>query len=116
MSEQPPPLPNAGPTPEAPTLAPSKTRQIALAFQSVFGQPSRRSNDQRIVLEHLRKCCGRDAPIFQPDKNGNFDPLRAAQIDGAQTQYLIVKRQLAIARKLSEVEKGKPKVKTKRDE
>ena len=113
MNQDDPPLP-----PLAPGLRPTeemivtKRRRLAAAFQGVFGQPNRRSADQKMVLEHLREMCGRDKAIFQPDRNGNFDPLRAAQTDGAQTQYLIIKRQLAIAR--HEDDKAKTKPKTKR--
>lgn len=106
MSETPP-----LPLPQATEQAPSQARRTALAFQSVFGQPIRRSADQRIVIEFLREACGRDRPIFQQDKVGNFDPLRAAHIDGAQTQYLIIKRQLTRARRLLEADKPKVKVK-----
>jgi hypothetical protein len=106
MSEQTPPMPTA----EAPN--PSRARRLAKAFESVFGQPTgKRSADQRLVLAHLRESCGRDRPIFQQDKVGNFDSLRAAHIDGAQTQYLIISRQLRVAKRLDEVEKPKAKVK-----
>jgi hypothetical protein len=71
----------------------------------------KRSADQSLVLEHLRLMCGRDKPIFREDKEGRFDPLRAAHVDGAQTQFLIIKRQLEIARKLVEADKPKAKVK-----
>lgn len=91
---------------------PSEARRLALAFQSVFGQANRRSSDQRIVIEHLRERCGRDRPVFLPDKAGAFDPVRAAHIDGAQTQFLIIKRQLGIARKHDEG--AKPRVKVKK--
>lgn len=77
--------------------AQNKALRLAKAFESVFGQAARRSSDQSLVLDHLRKSCGRDFPVFQQDKIGNFDPLRAAHIDGAQTQFLIIKRQLALA-------------------
>lgn len=87
-----------------------KTKRLAEAFQSVFGQPAKRSSDQRLVMEHLREMCGRDKPVFQPDKNGTFDPLAAAHRDGASTQYLIIKRQLVIALKNLEVKK-KPEAK-----
>jgi len=63
-----------------------------------------------MVIEHLRRCCGRDMPVFVADKEGRFDPLRAAHIDGAQTQYLIIKRQLAIAASVEQPTK-KPTVK-----
>lgn len=86
-------------------------RRRAKAFEAVFGQPARRNADQRLVVDHLRAMCGRDSAVFQPDAAGNFDPLRAAQKDGAQTQFLIIKRQLSIARKTTD---EKPKVKVKR--
>lgn len=109
MSEAP-PLPGAQPAEEP--IAP-KAKRLAMAFLSVFGPANgKRSADQRLVLEHFRLMCGRDKPVFQVDKNGNFDPLRAAHIDGAQTQYLIIKRQLAVAQKLTAADK--PKVKVKR--
>ena len=92
------------------TAAQEKARRLAKAFENVLGQPEHRSTDQQLVMEHLRRQCGRDFPIFQQDKNGNFDALRAAQIDGAQTQFLTIKRQLALAKTYgSEVKK--PKVK-----
>lgn len=93
------------------TAEPSARRRLAKAFEAVFGQPTRRNADQRLVLEHLRMMCGRDSAVFQPDTAGNFDPLRAAQKDGAQTQYLIIKRQLGIARQTTD---EKPKVRVKR--
>jgi hypothetical protein len=84
----------------------SHARRLALAFQSVFGQQARRSSDQRLVLEHIRKCSGHDGPIFQTDKEGRFDPIRAAHLDGARTQFLIIERQLEIARRPTD---SKPK-------
>lgn len=89
----------------------TQARRRAKAFEAVFGQSTRRNADQRLVIDHLRMMCGRDSAVFQADSVGNFDPLRAAQKDGAQTQYLIIKRQLAIARKTTD---EKPKVKVKR--
>lgn len=96
------------PIPESAQLG--KAKRLADAFQGVFSQPDRRSSDQKIVMEHLREMCGRDRPIFQPDKNGTFDPLAAAHRDGAATQYLVIKRQLAIALKNAEPKK-KPEAK-----
>lgn len=110
MSESlPPPLPSApGEQTEA---AKSRASRTALAFEGVFGrEKGPRSSDQRLVLDHLRLMCGRDGPVFDADKVGNFDPLRAAHRDGAQTQYLIIKRQLRIAAKLgTEKKKVVPK-------
>lgn len=109
MNEHP-PLPSQQEQP-AELEKPSIALRRAHAFQAVFGQPDNRSADQRIVMEHLRAMCGRDVAVFQADRNGNFDPLRAAHIDGAQTQYLIIKRQLAVARRAAEKDKPKPKTK-----
>lgn len=95
------------PPPPAKPAEISKARRLALAFEEVFGQAPRRSSSQRLVTDHLRYMCGRDTPVFVPDKAGSFDPLRAAHKDGAQTQYLIIKRQLAVARKTRE--EAKPK-------
>ncbi len=89
----------------------TRARRLALAFQSVFGVWARRSVDQKLVLEHLRRCCGRDFPVFVADKEGRFDPLRAAHLDGAQTQFLIIKRQLAIAASVDDPKAKKPTVK-----
>ena len=107
MSETPPPLPGA----ESEVPKPTQARRLALAFMAVFGEEKTRTSDQRLVVKHMRAMCGRDAPIFQQDKNGNFDAMRAAHIDGAQTQFLIIKRQLALAIKVRDDEKPKPKSK-----
>ncbi len=95
----------APPRTEAESAAPNRARRVALAFLNVFGAPQRRTGDQRLVVEHLRAMCGRDVAIFQQDKIGNFDPLRAAHTDGAQTQFLIIKRQVAVALKIGEEKK-----------
>lgn len=105
-------LPQSQTAPTEPERPASPARRLAKAFESVFGQPTgKRSADQRMVLYHLRLACGRDKPVFQVDKVGNFDPLRAAHIDGAQTQYLIIKRQLALAKRMANDEKPKARVK-----
>lgn len=97
--------------PPIPTPKPGSAKRLALAFQSVFGHPGRRSSDQRLVMAHIRKCSGQDSPIFLPDKEGRFDPLRAAHLDGARTQFLIIERQLAIAKKADD---EKPKIEAKK--
>lgn len=99
------------PTPDSTLIG--KAKRLADAFQEVFGQPTiRRSSSQRLVIEHLREMCGLDGPLFEQDKEGRFDPLRAAQKDGAQTQFKIIKRQLRIALKNAEPKK-KPEAKRK---
>jgi hypothetical protein len=104
MAETPPPTP---------VETVSAAKRLHTAFQSVFGQPSLRSSNQRLVLEHLRKVTCMDMPIFTntgPDRSGSFDPLAAAHRDGARTMYLIIERQLELAR-LSAEDKPKPKAK-----
>lgn len=88
------------------------SKRTAKAFLNVFGPPSRRSSDQRIVIAHLRQMCGRDTAVFEQDREGRFDPLRAAHKDGAQTQFLIIKRQVERALKFEADER--PKVRAKR--
>lgn len=104
-----PPLP--GPLPSV-VPSPSQARRLALAFQKVFGSDARagRSSDQRLVMAHMRKVCCMDAPVFQQGTNGAYDPVAAAQRDGARTWGLIVDRQLTLAKKNQEEdEKPKPK-------
>lgn len=95
MSDDPTPLPETV----------SKSRRLAAAFLSVFGTTGRRSADQRLVIAHLRDMCGRDTTVFKPDSTGRFDPLRAAQIDGAQSQFLIIKRQIEKATEFAKPKK-----------
>lgn len=104
------------PIPKPESDKPNVARRLAKAFLNVFGPPSRRSADQRLVIAHLRERCGRDTPVFETDKVGNFDPLRAAHKDGAQTQFLIIKRQVARAMAFESEEKPKVRVKRTKDE
>ena len=106
-----PPVPAAA---EVPKL--SQARRLALAFQAVFGQAGRnaRGPDQRVVIAHLKKVCAVDRPVFQkisPDSPIPYDPIAAAMRDGARAVYLIIERQLEIARK--EVDQDMPKTKPK---
>lgn len=93
---------------------PSQARKLALAFQAVFGQPGRnaRGPDQRAVMKHLRKVCAVDENMFQFVPGQPADPIAAAHRDGARAAFMIIERQLALARKEDdEIEKPKPKVK-----
>lgn len=111
MPDLPPPLPGA-PADPGPTT--THARRLALAFQNVLGQPGRtsRSSDQRLVIKHLRKCGCADSPVFQPDKNGVYDPIAAAMRDGARTISLIIDRQLELAK--AAVDEDRPKIKVVR--
>ena len=86
----------------------TQSRKLALAFQNVFGTSKLRGPDQKTVMDHLRKVCMYDKPIFIADSSGAFNSLNAAHIDGARTVYLIIERQLEIARR----DQVKPKPKT----
>lgn len=89
----------------------SKKRKVAMAFDRVFGQPSRRGADQRLVIEVLREACGYGKAIFRFNHDGMTDTHAAAHRDGAQTQFLIIERNLQTAREIQAEEKAKPKVK-----
>jgi len=89
--------------------AETKATRLAAAYQDVFGQASRRTSSQKLVMDSMRDRACQDLPIFDADKIGNFDPLRAAHKDGARTIYLYIERQLDRAR--HNVEKTKPKTK-----
>ena len=114
MSEAEPVPPSHQKTLEEPAKV-SPARKLALAFQSVFGQPGRnaRSADQTLVLNHLREVCCVNGLIFKADAQGRFDTHAAAQRDGARSMFLIIERNLDFARKVSEAQE-KPKPKTKR--
>jgi hypothetical protein len=88
--------------------ADSKTARLALAYQEVFGQSGNRTSSQRLVLESVRDRACQDLPIFDADKNGAFDPLRAAHRDGARTVYLFIERMLERARNMIK-KQDKPK-------
>lgn len=88
----------------------TQARRLHAAFASVFGHPSRRSTDQKLVMAHFRKVGSADEPIFKADKNGAFDPLGAALRDGARSMVLIIERQLKLERD-GVNKKAKPKAK-----
>lgn len=103
-------MPDSSPAANPASADVTRAKRLALAFQSVFGTEFRRSSDQRIVIDHIRKCGAWKSPIFTTDAEGRFDPMRAAHLDGARTISLIIERQLEIAASLEQPAK-KPNVK-----
>ena len=87
--------------------APSGAKRLALAYQAVFGQPSRRSTDQQLVMADLRERSAVDSFMFE----GDFNPYRAAQRDGARVQFLVIERMLS---KASAHANEQPKIESKK--
>lgn len=99
----------APPKEEPPNEAIVKAKRLAVAFQAVFGQPGRRSEDQNLVWDALEVRACYKKPIFSFNTEGVTDPLTAAHRDGARTLLLNVERELEHARKTEK--KTKPKIK-----
>lgn len=84
-----------------------KLLRLAYAYKGVFGVDGFRTADQQLVWDDLRARSCKDAPIFHPDRMGEFSSLRAAHIDGARTLFIGIERQLRNATRQPE---DKPKV------
>lgn len=101
---------------EAIKQAKLRALQLAQSFEAVFGQPRKRTDAQRLVLEHLEKCCGggEDGNAFRfTDATGDGwkTALSAAHLDGAKSVLRVVNRQLSIASKPKQAEdRPKPKI------
>ncbi len=110
MSEQRTPHPEAAK--EALDQARAEAIRLASAFDTVFGQPRRRSAEQQRVLDHLEEHSGSDQNSYQ--FRGATDGISriAAGIhrDGAKSVLLVIERQLAIASKSKSATKTKPVV------
>ena len=93
----------------------AKAQRLALAFQSVFGQPAKRSLAQQLVLEHLVVCAGDDANSYRFNDAKDGIALIAAGLhrDGARSILRIIDRQLSLAAK-SRQDATKTKSETKR--
>ena len=85
-------------TPKA-TESDAKNKRLAKAFESVFGQARHRSQDQKLVCEHIRKFTSCDTNCERYDKEGRYDPLATASVLGARSTALMIDRQLDIARR-----------------
>ena len=86
--------------------------RVADSFLQVFGLPASRSQAQKDVIEHLRKCAGETGPcfIFQ-EADGYKIALAAAHRDGASIPIRVIERQIELSQKLKET---KPQPITKR--
>lgn len=94
---------------EKPNEALVKAKRLAVAFQTVFGQPGKRGEDQKLVWDALEvRACFRK-PIFSFNTEGMTDPLTSAHRDGARTLFLSIERELEHARKTDK--KPKPVIK-----
>ena len=76
-----------------------RAQQLANAFEAVFGQPKKRSESQKMVLEHLTICAGDDGNSYRFNEAKDGLALIAAGIhrDGARSQLRIIDRQLSQA-------------------
>ena len=108
MSDEPRAKEAAEPSP-AVQQARQRAQQLAGAFETVFGQPKKRTPEQQMVLEHLRVQAGEDSPSYQFSGTRDGISLIAAGIhrDGAKTILLIIDRQLQNALKDKKTATGK---------
>lgn len=92
-----------------------RAQQIARDFESVFGQPAKRTAPQKNVLEHLALCAGDDANSYRFHEAKDGLALVAAGIhrDGAKTILRIIDRQISIAANAAKPKKEKPAIKRK---
>lgn len=94
MSAKSPPDPS-----EALQAARLRAQQLAGAFEIVFGQPKKRTDSQKLVIEHLAMCAGDDANSYRFNEAKDGLALIAAGIhrDGARSMLRIIDRQLSTA-------------------
>lgn len=90
----------------------AEARRLAASFETVFGQPRKRTAEQHRVLEHLAKHCGDDQNSYRFNDAKDGIALIAAGIhrDGAKSVLLVIDRQLAIAAKKEQPVKPAPVV------
>lgn len=92
-----------------------RAQQLAKDFESVFGQPPKRTAPQKNVLEHLALCASDDANSYRFHEAKDGIALVAAGIhrDGAKTIIRIIDRQLSIAANAAKPKKEKHVIKRK---
>ena len=111
---------NETPPPPTPTEAQLQSRaraqRVANAFQSVFGRPGARRDDQLLVLEHLGKAAGTKGNVFRfgECKDGVELIVSGIQRTGAVLILEIIDRQVSLAGELKAATAAKPAVKVKR--
>lgn len=101
------------PSSEAAQQQRAKAIRLALSFQAVFGQPAKRSEAQKLVLEHMALCAGDDGNSYRFNDAKDGVALIAAGLhrDGAKSLLRVIDRQLSIAAHAKETTKPKPDVK-----
>jgi hypothetical protein len=96
-------------------LQESRLRQalLANAFAQVFGQGTRRSQAQTLVLGHLAVCAGDDGNSYRFGDAKDGLALVAAGIhrDGARSILRVIERQVELAAKVAKPSLEKPKTK-----
>lgn len=99
------------PKSEAVQQARAKAHRLATAFEAVFGQPRKRTAAQSLVSEHLSVCAGDDGNAYRFNEARDGVALIAAGLhrDGAKSILRVIERQLAIAARVREPKRDKPK-------
>lgn len=99
------------PKSEAVQQARAKAQRLATAFEAVFGQPRKRTAAQSLVSEHLAVCAGDDGNAYRFNEARDGVALIAAGLhrDGAKSILRVIERQLAIAARVREPKRDKPK-------
>ena len=86
--------------------------RLATAFKNVFGQERARTEDQKIVMEHLKHQAAEGTNSFQfQGADGIAIIASGIHRDGAKSQILTIDRQLFIAANLGKPKKAKPETK-----
>jgi hypothetical protein len=84
------------------------TRELATAFEAVFGQPDARSREQRLVATELEHRCFFKEPILGLKRTGGMCPEYGRWGEGRRSVWLIILSQLEAAQ-AKETPADKPK-------
>ena len=86
---------------EALLQAKAKAHRLAAAFETVFSKGSRRTAEQRLVVEHLSKHAedGLNCYRFNEAHDGVALIAKGLWRDGAQSVLRVIERQLSLAAK-----------------
>ena len=64
-------------------------------YRDVFGAEGRRNVSQEAVWRDLTSACYLHRPVFQADKDGKIDALKAAYTDGMRSVLLYVQENIS---------------------
>jgi hypothetical protein len=100
---------------DATRQAQAKAERLALSFATVFGNPSARTDAQKLVIEHLSICAGDEGNSYRFHEAKDGIALIAAGIhrDGAKSLLRVIDRQVDRAAQVGKEPPAKPKT-TKR--